>query len=106
MLFELGNAEHEIGDPAAYGHLRAAGETTTDPLLRAQAFMALAWTTHPEPVDSASSCRSTSGRRGGGRPRSRTALQLEAARLGALLFNPDLPVRYEPEADRFTDDPH
>jgi len=31
VLFELGNAEHEIGDPLAHSHLRAAGETTTDP---------------------------------------------------------------------------
>ena len=33
------------------------------------------------------------------------ALQLEAARLGALLLNPDLPVKFEDEADRFRDLP-
>ena len=33
------------------------------------------------------------------------ALHLEAARLGALLFNPDLPVRFEDEAQRFRDRP-
>ena len=48
VLFELGNAEHEIGDAAAPGHLREAGETATDPLIRARAFTALAWTTHPD----------------------------------------------------------
>ncbi len=31
LLFELGNAEHEIGDPAAHEHLREAGETTRGP---------------------------------------------------------------------------
>ena len=33
------------------------------------------------------------------------ALQLEAARLGALLLNPDLPVKYEDEARRFAELP-
>ena len=106
VLFELGNAEHEIGDPGAHGHLRAAGETTTDPLLRAQAFMALAWTTHPDArrqreqlpfYESAAAQVEAHDHE--------LALQLEAARLGALLLNPDLPVKYEPEADRFTDVP-
>ena len=106
VLFELGNAEHEIGDSAAHGHLRAAGETTTDPLLRAQAFMALAWTTHPDArrqreqlpfYESAAAQVEAHDHE--------LALQLEAARLGALLLNPDLPVKYEPEADRFTDEP-
>jgi ATP/maltotriose-dependent transcriptional regulator MalT len=32
-------------------------------------------------------------------------LQLEAARLGALLLNPDLPTRFEEEAERFSDFP-
>ena len=48
VLFELGNAEHEIGDDGARSHLREAGETTTDPMIRARAFTALAWTTHPD----------------------------------------------------------
>ena len=48
VLFELGNAEHEIGDAAATGHLREAGETAADPMLRAHAVAGLAWTTHPD----------------------------------------------------------
>jgi DNA-binding CsgD family transcriptional regulator len=106
VLFELGIAEHEIGDTAALGHLREAGETATDPLIRARAFTALAWTTHPD------------GRRQreqlpfyectaaevGARDRE-LALQLEAAKLGALLLNPDLPLRFEDAAERFRDLP-
>ncbi len=92
--------------PRAHGHLRAAGETTTDPLLRAQAFMALAWTTHPDarrqreqlPFYELAAAQVEAHDH-------ELALQLEAARLGALLLNPDLPVKYEPEADRFTDVP-
>ena len=33
------------------------------------------------------------------------ALELEAARLGALLLNPDLPAKFEDEAERFADLP-
>ena len=40
------------------------------------------------------------------RPHDRElALQLDAAKLGALLLNPDLPVKFEDEADRFADLP-
>lgn len=106
VLFELGNAEHEIGDPTAHDHLRAAGETTTDPLLRAQAFMALAWTTHPDarrqreqlPFYELAAAEVEAHDH-------ELALQLQAARLGALLLNPDLPTKYEVEAERFTDMP-
>ncbi len=106
VLFELGNAEHEIGNPAAYQHLRAAGGTTTDPMLRAQAFVALAWTTHPDArrqreqlpfYELAAAAVDAHDHE--------LSLQLEAARLGALLLNPDLPVKYEAEADRFTEMP-
>ena len=106
VLFELGNAEHEIGDAAALGHLRESGETTTDPLLRAHAFTALAWTTHPDARHQREQLplyeRAAEEVRGHDRE---LALQLEAARLGALLLNPDLPVKYEDEAQRFADLP-
>lgn len=102
VLFELGTCEHEIGDPAAPGHLRAAGETAADPLIRGRAFTALAWTTHPDarrqreqlPLYERAAAEVGSLDR-------ELSLQLEAARLGALLLNPDLPARFEDEADRF-----
>ena len=48
VVFELGNAEYEIADPSATRHLREAIETTADPLIRARAVTALAWTNHPD----------------------------------------------------------
>jgi AAA ATPase domain len=106
VLFELGNAEHELGDAAAPGHLREAGETATEPLLRARAFVALAWTTHPDAVRQREQLSFYERAAGEVRPHDRElALQLEAARLGALMLNPDLPVRFEDEADRFRDLP-
>ncbi|HEX2284923.1 MAG TPA: AAA family ATPase [Mycobacterium sp.] len=106
VLFELGNAEHEIGHPGAPGHLRQAGETATDPVLRARAFMALAWTTHPYPHRQREQIPLYEWAAEEVRPHDRElALQLDAARLGALMLNPDLPTNFEDEADRFADLP-
>ena len=106
VLFELGNAEHEIGDMAALGHLREAGETATDPLTRARAFIALAWTTHPDARRQREQLPFYERAAAEVGPHDRElALQLEAARLGALLLNPDLPVKFEDEAERFRDLP-
>jgi len=106
VLFELGNAEHELGDLAAPGHLREAGETATDPLVRAHAMTALAWTTHPNPPRQREQLPLYEWAADEVRPHDRElALQLDAARLGALLLNPDLPDRYEDEADRVADLP-
>ena len=103
VLFELGNAEHEIGDTAALGHLREAGETATDPVIRARAFMALAWTTHPDARRQREQLPfyERAAAEVGAHDRE-LALQLEAARLGALLLNPDLPAKFEHEAERFS----
>ena len=104
VLFELGNAEHEIGDDGARSHLREAGETTTDPMIRARAFTALASTTHPDARHQREQLPlyelAAAEVRGHDRE---LALELEAARLGALLLNPDLPDKFEGEADRFAD---
>ena len=106
VLFELGNAEHELGDLAAPGHLREAGETATDPLVRAHAMTALAWTTHPNPPRQREQLPLYEWAADEVRPHDRElALQLDAARLGALLLNPDLPDRNEDEADRVADLP-
>ena len=106
VLFELGNAEHEIGDAAAPGHLQEAGETATDPRLRARAFMALAWTTHPDSRRQRQQLPLYEWAAREVRDHDRElALQLDAARLGALMLNPDLPTRFEDEADRFTELP-
>jgi len=101
VLFELGNAEHELGDPAAPGHLREAGETATDPLIRARALIALAWTTHPNPPKQRDQLPLYEWAADEVRPHDRElALQLDAARLGALMLNPDLPAKLEDEAER------
>jgi len=106
VLFELGNAEHEIGDTAARNHLRESGETTTDPVVRARAFTALAWTTHPDARHQREQLPLYELAAADVRDQDRElALQLEAARLGALLLNPDLPARFEEEAERFSDLP-
>jgi DNA-binding CsgD family transcriptional regulator len=106
VLFELGNAEHEIGNAAALVHLREAGETATDPLIRARAFTALAWTTHPDARHQREQLPfyEKAAAEVGAHDRE-LALQLEAARLGALLLNPDLPAKFEDEARRFADLP-
>jgi DNA-binding CsgD family transcriptional regulator len=106
VLFELGNAEHEIGDPVAPAHLREAGETAKDPLIRARALIALAWTTHPNPPRQREQLPLYEWAAEEVRPYDRElALQLDAARLGALMLNPDLPVKFEDEADRVADLP-
>jgi DNA-binding CsgD family transcriptional regulator len=106
VLFELGNAEHEIGDPVAPAHLREAGETATDPVVRARAFIALAWTTHPNPTKQREQLPLYEWAAEQVRPHDRElALQLDAARLGALMFNPDLPANLEDEAERVADLP-
>ena len=106
VVYELGTAEHEIGDRAARGHLREAGDTATDPITRARAFIALAWTTHPDARAQRAqiTCYEDAAADVGAHDRE-LALQLEAARLGALLLNPDLPVRFEDAAERFRDIP-
>lgn len=106
ILFELGTAEHELGLPTARRHLREAGKTTTDPITRARAFIALAWATFSDPSllrqeltpyeDAAREVRSHD---------RELALQLEAARLGGLLLNPDAQSRFADEAERFRDIP-
>ena len=106
VLFELGNAEHELGEMAALGHLREAGETATDPLTRARAFIALAWTAHPNALRQREQLPLYERAVAEVRPHDRElALQLDAARLGALMLNPDLPVKFEDEAERFRDLP-
>jgi DNA-binding CsgD family transcriptional regulator len=106
VLFELGKAEHEIGDATAPSHLREAAEATTEPVMRARAVEALAWTTHPDARRQREQIalyeRSAAEVDQFDRE---LALELEAARLGALLLNPDLPVRFEDEAERFADMP-
>ncbi|TFV58897.1 LuxR family transcriptional regulator [Mycobacterium sp. PS03-16] len=106
VLFELGMAEHEIGDDDAPGHLRRAGQTASDPLGRARAYIALAWTTHPDARRQREQLPLYEEAAADVRAHDReAALELEAARLGALLLNPDLPVRFENEADRVADLP-
>jgi AAA ATPase domain len=102
FVLELGNAEHETGNIAATRHLREAIETTADPITRARAVTALAWTTHPDAARQREQLPIYERAATDVRPHDpELALQLEAARLGALLLNPDLPARFEDEADRF-----
>ncbi|MCZ0727156.1 helix-turn-helix transcriptional regulator [Mycolicibacterium iranicum] len=103
VLFEIGNAEYELGDPSATRHLTEAIETADDPLIRAKAVTALAWTNHPDarsqraqlPFYERVAAEIASNDR-------ELELQLEGARLGALLLNPDLEKKFETEAERFS----
>ena len=107
VLFELGNrrARNRGRRTRAVTSERPARPLPI-PLLRARAFTALAWTTHPDARHQREQLplyeRAAAEVRGHDRE---LALQLEAARLGALLLNPDLPAKYEDEADRFADLP-
>ena len=99
LLFDLGTAEHEIGDRAAPEHLREAGECARDPVIRARTVIALAWTNHADPEGQRAQLPLYERAAADVRDlEPELALHLEAARLGALLFNPDLPVRFEDEA--------
>ncbi|MFD4462607.1 AAA family ATPase [Nocardia sp. NPDC058480] len=102
LLFELGTAEHEIGARDASLHLRLAGETAVDPVDRARAVIALAWTTHADPVCQRDQIAlyERAAVDVGDHDRE-LALHLEAAKLGALLANPSLPTSFEAEAVRF-----
>ena len=85
-------------------HLQEAGETATDPRLRARAVMALD-DDHPDRSGSGAVAARRMGVREVRDHDRELALQLEAARLGALMLSPDLPAKFEDEADRFADLP-
>ncbi|BBX70562.1 LuxR family transcriptional regulator [Mycolicibacterium psychrotolerans] len=106
IVSELGIAEYETGDASATVHLREAIDTAADPLTRARAVMALAWSNHPD----ANSQRAQlpfyeQAASEIGLYDRELQLQLEGARLGALLLNPDLPDGFEQAADKFSDFP-
>ena len=88
------------------GHLREAGETAADPVLRAHAVAGLAWTTHPDAQRQREQLPLYESSAAEVEPIDHElALELEAARLGALLLNPDLPTRFEEAAEHFRDLP-
>ena len=104
LLLQLGTAEHELSMAEARRHLREAAETTRDPALRARALAGLAVDIQVEVAEQRASVESYA--RAAEEVRHLDpglAAELEAARLGALLFNPDLLPRFEDEADRFGD---
>jgi DNA-binding CsgD family transcriptional regulator len=106
LLLALGTAEHELSMVEARRHLREAAETGGDPLVRARALAVLAVNIQLEAVEQRANVESYT--RAADEVRDLDPLlasELEAARLGALLFNPDLHPRFEDEADRFRDAP-
>jgi DNA-binding CsgD family transcriptional regulator len=106
VLFELGTAEHEFGAPTAHRHLREAGETAADPVLRARAFIGLARDTISDSALQREQLPLYERVANDVLAHDRElALELEAARLGGLLFNSDLPTRFEDQAERFRDLP-
>jgi DNA-binding CsgD family transcriptional regulator len=106
VLYELGTAEHALGRPTARDHLLAAAMATDDPLLRARALVTLAVNTQPDPARQRAQLGLYEQAARDVLPLDRElALQLYGARLGALLFNPDLPTRFEDEAAGYTDLP-
>ena len=106
LLLALGSAEHELSMPEARRHLREAAQTGSDPLVRARALAVLAVNIQLEAVEQRANVDLYT--RAADEVRHldpHLATDLEAARLGALLFNPDLHPRFEDEADRFRDAP-
>ncbi|GAA2856231.1 AAA family ATPase [Pseudonocardia halophobica] len=106
IRFELGHAEHELGRLTARDHLLQAAIATDDPVVRARALIELAVDTQSDPARQRSQLElyERSAREVADLDRE-LALQLQAARLGALLFNPDHPTRFEDEADKYGDLP-
>jgi DNA-binding CsgD family transcriptional regulator len=104
LLLELGMVERDLGLQEAADHLRRAAELTDDDALRARALVEMAWAAGPQrdvqrkliPLLERGAERV--------RPHDRElALKLQAARLAALMLNPDHPTRFEDEAERFRD---
>ena len=106
VLFELGRAEHNLGRLAAREHLLQAARTAADPVLRARALITLAVSTQPDSARQRAQLELYEQAARDVLPLDRElALQLHGVRLGALLFNLDLPVRFEDEADDYRDLP-
>jgi tetratricopeptide (TPR) repeat protein len=98
--FELGSAEHQLGGLAARDHLRAAGEAVADPIVRARALITLAVDTQADPARQREQLALYERAARDVLEHDRElGLQLLAVRLGGLLFNPDLPTRFEDEAE-------
>jgi DNA-binding CsgD family transcriptional regulator len=106
IRFELGNAEHELGRSTARDHLLEAARATDDPLLRARALIKLAVDTQPDPTRQRAQLELYEHAARDVLELDRElALQLHAVRLGALLFNLDLPARFEDDAAAYRDLP-
>jgi DNA-binding CsgD family transcriptional regulator len=104
--FELGTAEHTLGLLTARDHLLEAGRAATDPVIRARALITLAVDTQPEPARQREQLPLyEQAARDVHELDRQLALQLHGVRLGALLFNLDLPVRFEEEAETYRDLP-
>jgi len=102
LLLDLGIAERDLGLEVAGDHLRRAAELADDDALHARALVETAWAAGPRrdaqreliPLLERGAERAC--------PHDRElALKLEAARLAALMLNPDHPARFEDEAERF-----
>jgi DNA-binding CsgD family transcriptional regulator len=106
VLLELARAEHELNSAEAPRLFLLAAEDTADPVVRARALIGFAWAVHPNAAllrPHLDACREAAA---AVRAHDReTALQLEAARLGALMFSRDLPTSFEDEVERFRDLP-
>ena len=103
---ELGGAEHTLGLLTARDHLLEAARAATDPVTRARALIELAVDTQSDPMRQRDQLAlyEQAARDVHGLDRQ-LAHQLHGVRLGALLFNLDLPVRFEAEAEAYRDLP-
>jgi len=104
LLWELGSVERDLGLEDAGDHLRRAAELADDDALHARALAETAWAAGPR--RDAQRKLIPLLERGAERVRRHDrelALKLEAARLAALMLNPDHPIRFEDEAERFRD---
>lgn len=106
LVLELARAEHELNSAEAPRLFLLAAEDAADPVVRARALIGFAWAVHPDVARLHPHLDSCQEAAVAVREQDREiALELEAARLGALLFSRDLPTSFEDEVERFRDLP-
>ncbi len=106
VVLGLARVEDELNSAEAPRLFLLAAEDAADPVVRARAMIGFAWAVHPDAARLRPHLDSCQDAALAVRAQDREiALELEAARLGALLFSSDLPVSFEDEVERFRDLP-
>ncbi|MFI6094966.1 AAA family ATPase [Lentzea sp. NPDC051213] len=106
VVLALARAEHELNSAEAPRLFLLAAEDAADPVVRARALIGFAWAVHPDVARLRPYLDSWREAASAVRAQDREiALELEAARLGALLFSREGPTSFEDEVERFRDLP-